>query len=311
MGSQPTLQNKWAVVGGALGLMTYDHMLSIGREVEYVWRKKMTTAGGIYIAIRYASMTSNLLMCAGITVAFDLMGAIIIMGAASFSSLRAYALCQRKYIAIIVLVLGCMNAVPSIYAAIRNRAGYNPGPNNLRTVCDLQLITSFYSAIIFGRSCGVIGDFIVLVLTWRHAGPRKGGPKRFSITTALFQNGLAYFGALCFVNLLNLVLVNHVELLLNLLGIISTTTVVFTCRFILDLFEASDGTRMDTVPTLPSMAPSRAVGLRNVGAVSTTGRSQGVFDADLTLRGADDCESVCDNKPDFDAYELQMNPGRK
>ncbi|KAH9937755.1 uncharacterized protein BXZ73DRAFT_99977 [Epithele typhae] len=235
MGSQPTLQNKWAVIGGALGLITYDHMISIGREVE----------------------------CAGITVAFDLMGAIIIMGAASFSSLRAYALCQRKYIAIIVLVLGCMNAVPSIYAAIRNRAGYNPGPNNLRTVCDVD-----------------------------------------------FSQFLPLRNALCFVNLLNLILVNHVELLLNLLGIISTTTVVLTCRFILDLFEASDGTRMDTLPTVPSMAPSRAVAFRNVGTVSASGPSQGVFDADLTWRGADDGESVCDNKHDY-GYELQVNPGRK
>ncbi|KAH9937757.1 uncharacterized protein BXZ73DRAFT_76409 [Epithele typhae] len=302
MGSQPTLQNKWAVIGGALGLITYDHMISIGREVEYVWRKKMTTAGGIYIAIRYASLTSNMLMCAGITVAFDLMGAIIIMGAA-------------------FLVLGCMNAVPSIYAAIRNRAGYNPGPNNLRTVCDVDFsqflplrnirhLTWYQTAIIFGRSCGVISDFMVLVLTWKHAGPRKGGPKRFSITTALFQNGLAYFGALCFVNLLNLVLVNHVELLLNLLGIISATTVVLTCRFILDLFEASDGTRMDTLPTVPSMAPSRAVAFRNVGTASASGPSQGVFDADLTWRAVDDGESVCDNKHDY-GYELQVNPGRK
>ncbi|KAH9941667.1 uncharacterized protein BXZ73DRAFT_74869 [Epithele typhae] len=291
-------------------VMTYDHILNIDREVQYVWRKKIASAGVIYIAIRYSSLTSNMLICNGITVAFSVMGAIIIMGSALFSALRAYALCRRNSIALLVLVLGSANAVPSIYAAVKNRATYDPGPYNLDTVCDVDF-----------------SQFLSL---------RKGSSRRrFGLTTALFQNGnyvvvgVAYFAALLVCNLLNLVFVTNVEVTLRFkrfmppsklkadvtfpaLARSHGTSVILTCRFILDLFEASDGSRLEPGPTAPShLRPSHpAPAYRNVGGgFSVTSLSQGVFDAGVTWHDAEDSESACSNEPDYN-YELQTKPSQ-
>ncbi|KAH9941662.1 uncharacterized protein BXZ73DRAFT_98049 [Epithele typhae] len=154
------LQSEWAVVG-AITVTTYDYLLIFDREVRYVWRKKFTSAGAIYIAIRYSCLASNILTllnffywpgkstpttltplswqkCNGITVAFSVLGGIMLMAAAVFSSLRSYALCQHKRVAFLVLVLGSSNAFPSIYAAIKNKATYDPGPFGVNVICTVD-----------------------------------------------------------------------------------------------------------------------------------------------------------------------------
>ncbi|KAH9941680.1 uncharacterized protein BXZ73DRAFT_98069 [Epithele typhae] len=61
MGSQgPTLENKWAVVG-CVSLISYDYFLTLDREIEYIWRRRITSASAIYIVTRYSSLASNIL----------------------------------------------------------------------------------------------------------------------------------------------------------------------------------------------------------------------------------------------------------
>ncbi|KAH9941661.1 uncharacterized protein BXZ73DRAFT_98048 [Epithele typhae] len=282
------LQSEWAVVG-AIVVTSYDYLLIFDREVQYVWRKKFTSAGAIYIAIRYSCLASNILVfltsslsranqhqsthnpaapvCASLR-------AVMLIAAAVFSSLRSYALYQRKPVAFLVLVLGFANSVPSIYAAIRDTSIYDPSGGNVMCVVDFSQFLSF----------------------------RKGKPA-FSLTTAFFDNGVAYFAALLFCNVMNLVFVNNAELLYDLIGGMSacvssypspspllttsrcSMTVLLTTRFILNLFEASDPTIYTT--TVNSLSPSRAVAFR-----------------------PGDNESVCSNKEGY-GYELQVNPGRR
>ncbi|KAH9941678.1 uncharacterized protein BXZ73DRAFT_98066 [Epithele typhae] len=59
------LESKWAMVS-AIGkwytwTITYDHFLTLDVEIKHIWSRKMTSAGAIYVVIRYSSLVSNIL----------------------------------------------------------------------------------------------------------------------------------------------------------------------------------------------------------------------------------------------------------
>ncbi|KAH9941693.1 uncharacterized protein BXZ73DRAFT_98084 [Epithele typhae] len=237
------------------------------------------------------------------------MGAVIIMGAAVFSSLRAHALCQYKPISCLVLVLGSVNAVPLVYTAIHNKATYNPGLNNVNAICDVDL-----------------SPFISF---------RKDHPWAF-LWGSFFQNGVLYFVVLLLVNVLNLCFVNNVQARLHLMRLMPSlakfeadvslpdlaqfhrTAAVLTCRFILDLFEASMRTRwVSTGPTLhlsnvPALRPSRSLAFQDAGGLAAAGHSQQIFNADIIWHRAElDSEDVDGATDDYD-FELQsVDPERR
>ncbi|KAH9918745.1 uncharacterized protein BXZ73DRAFT_105140 [Epithele typhae] len=173
------------------------------------------------------------------------MAAVVIMSSAVFSSLRAYALCQRKRTSFLVLALGSANAVPSVFGAIKTRATLN----NIDAACDVD-----------------------------------------------YSQFLSFRNALLAMNVVNLAFINNVKLLFILVGGIAATTVLLTCRFILDLFEASarGGSGASStlrLSALPSLWPSRSLAV----------------DADASWRGrTEDGESVCSNPDDRHGFELQV-----
>ncbi|KAH9941677.1 uncharacterized protein BXZ73DRAFT_98065 [Epithele typhae] len=204
----------------------------------------------------------------------------MLISGAVFSSLRAHALRQWKPLTFCILVLGSGNAVPSLYAAIKTRSTYDPGPNNLLTLCN--------------------ADF-------SHFESFRKGP------LVLFFLGVSYFAALLVVNVMNLAFINNVQLLFNLIGALTAITVVLTCRFILDLFEASTRARYGTLPTLhlSAMVRSRSLAFQQVGGVGATGASAGIFGADVSWDGSEESESDWSKKDDY-GFELQpMNPERQ
>ncbi|KAH9941687.1 uncharacterized protein BXZ73DRAFT_41766, partial [Epithele typhae] len=43
-------------------LITYDYFLTLDREIQYIWRRKFTSASAIYIVTRYSSLASNIVI---------------------------------------------------------------------------------------------------------------------------------------------------------------------------------------------------------------------------------------------------------
>ncbi|KAH9941674.1 uncharacterized protein BXZ73DRAFT_98062 [Epithele typhae] len=292
MSSQITLsalQSKWAVVG-SIAIVSYDYFLTLDREIQYIWRRKFTSASAIYIVTRYSSLAANIFTllnffpwpgkstptslipsawqkCNALARAFTATATVIIMSSAVFSSLRAYALCQCKPVSYLVLALGSGNAVPLIYEVIKTQATYDPGTNNIDTMCKVD-----------------------------------------------FSPFISFRNALLVLNVMNLVFIKEVKVTLHLLsldfiGALSATAAVLTCRFILDLFEASTRTRFGTGPTvrlsaMPSMILSRSLASRHVGGPDVTGTSQGIFDADVSRHRTEESESVYGTTDDYD-FELQ------
>ncbi|KAH9941699.1 uncharacterized protein BXZ73DRAFT_98090 [Epithele typhae] len=270
------LQSRWAVVG-SLAIVGYDYFLTLDREIQYIWKRKISSASVIYIVIRYSSLASNVLTLLNFfswpgksTPKYarrrSLVIAIIVCSAV-FSSLRAHALCQRKIISYLILALGVGNAVPSVYGAIMTRASYNPGPDNINAMCNM--------------------DF-----------------SRFTV----FRN------ALLVVNVMNLAFIDNLQLLFLLIDALTVTTVILTCRFVLDLFEASAiapaGSRPTVrLSTVPTSRPTRPLAPRHVDGPGPTSSSRGIFDS---RRRMEDSESVYSTTDDYD-FELQpvSSKGRK
>ncbi|KAH9918383.1 uncharacterized protein BXZ73DRAFT_80613 [Epithele typhae] len=271
----------------SVAIVCYDHFLTFDREIQ----------------------------CNAITLAFSMLAAVIIVCSA-------------------VLVLGSANAVPSIYTAIKTRTVYNPGLNDTNAICnvDFSLFISFRNdrrwACLRGclrpsGSCfdvetcktvhgkrepeiyphdGLLSEWCYILRVSHTSLP----PLSSSFTRHMCS-------ALLCVNALNLAFVNSVQLLLVLSGAISAMTVLLTCRFILDLFEASAGARFGTAPTIhlstmPSFGASRSLAFGHVGGLGTTRHSQGIFDADISWRRTEDGESVYSGPDDY-GFELQVDPG--
>ncbi|KAH9918382.1 uncharacterized protein BXZ73DRAFT_80612 [Epithele typhae] len=296
MGSQvilSALRSQWAVVG-SISVVCYDYFLTFDREIQYVWRRRITSASAIYIAIRYSSVATIILTlfgffassgqstlvrafpspnkywtpltplnwqtCTAITRAFSAVSTVILTSSA-------------------VLVLGFANAVPSIVSTLNLSSAllYPTQPWDFLRPSDIE------------PTCHV--DFSQFI-SFR----KKRKPEVYPYD--------GFFSEWCHI----------LRLLLVLSGSISAMTVLLTCRFILDLFEASAGARFGTAPTIhlstvPSLRTSRSLAFGHVGGPDTTGHSQGIFDADISWRRpTEDSENVRGNPDDY-GFELRVDPG--
>ncbi|KAH9941672.1 uncharacterized protein BXZ73DRAFT_74874 [Epithele typhae] len=314
MGSQPTnvavnvsaswrarasFQNKCTAVGGVT-LITYDYLLTLDREIRYIWRGKFTGASAIYIVTRYSSLASHIVnslnlfpwpgdssavsvfltpepqqipatsdalnvadvrtqprLCHGTTVAFSVMGAVVVVGAAA---------------------LGSANAVPLVYGATKIRSRHIPGPNNISTKCIVDFLRHKSFRTDHRRT-----------FLWSYL--RLAGPYVDVETCKAMERK------------------RTPEISPAFVGALPGTAAVLTSRFILDLFEASTRTRFGTGPTvrlsdMPSMVPSRLLASRHVGGLAAAGPSRGIFDADVSWRGTEDSESVSGTTDDYD-FELR------
>ncbi|KAH9918744.1 uncharacterized protein BXZ73DRAFT_105139 [Epithele typhae] len=58
MGSHLTLQEQWVAVG-AMAVVSYDHILTLDREIQYIWRRKITGASATYVVMRCSSLAAT------------------------------------------------------------------------------------------------------------------------------------------------------------------------------------------------------------------------------------------------------------
>ncbi|KAH9941660.1 uncharacterized protein BXZ73DRAFT_74865 [Epithele typhae] len=325
-----TLESLWVAVG-SLALVGYDYLLTLDREIKYIWTRKVTSASVIYVITRYCSLTAIVLTllnffpwpgkssfkCNAIARSDSALDAAIILSSATFSSFRAYALCRRKSVAFLVFALELdveLMAWYSQYGAIKVGASYNPGPNNTNVLCDMD----FSSLVPLRRLTPSYHQ-----VTWKRTWPWKEGERpKFGLATVLFNDGVAYFLALLVANVINLAFVNNVQvprflfdvppkltpfpqLLFALVGWISATTVLFTCHFILDLLEAAAragglGGEPECMSSVPEVI--QPISFRNTGGIGAPGDEPlGVYDA---VR-SEESESLYTYDYDF---ELQESP---
>ncbi|OBZ67925.1 hypothetical protein A0H81_12162 [Grifola frondosa] len=188
----------------ATALFCYDYFLTLGSEVEHIWRTKISIATLVFYAVRYSALFSTIFVILDIIPGRDMtmevrvfnqttstvfnseyisctvyvriemgMNFVLLCGAATFSALRAYALWGRnKWVLIFTLALGLVNPAISLYQYIINIPGVNTFTIESCGVVSQQPaeITEESAYIYVGyfgaRASSVVADAAVLGLTW-------------------------------------------------------------------------------------------------------------------------------------------------
>ncbi|KAI0662104.1 hypothetical protein C8Q70DRAFT_1051593 [Cubamyces menziesii] len=106
-----TLDNRIGIA--AVVLLIYEHVITFGPEVQYVWARKKTGASLLFISIRYTAFLSLALLEA-LSYLPDMPKEYILW--AAFSALRALALSEMNWtLASAVFIIACGPTVINLW----------------------------------------------------------------------------------------------------------------------------------------------------------------------------------------------------
>ncbi|RPD61323.1 hypothetical protein L227DRAFT_652608, partial [Lentinus tigrinus ALCF2SS1-6] len=233
-------------------LIIYEYCITFHREVNQIWRRGFSSSTLLVYAVRYPAVINPLFVlldlvpwnrqsdrsCAILVRSEMALNVLLLCSAAVFSSLRAYALCaQNITILVVVLGLGLMNPVISIYTFVETPSTYE------KHWCNRSCEVS--AGMIGARASAMLADAIVLVVTWKRTWSIRVEVSSFartsSLTQTLMRDGTVYFVVLLIVNLIGLALIRRIDLVEPMSTWIAIFTSILTSRFIIDLHEASNG----------------------------------------------------------------------
>jgi len=205
-------------------VVIYDSFLCADQEYRLIWRRKFTATSIIYILNRGAYLwcsVSSLIVLFGpqtevicqvthhFEYAFSLLYFLVL---ASFSSLRVWAIWGRGWLpALVVFGLLLVPLTTNLYTDILLKFD-NIIPYSVPLggcVWDANISDSMFSGLaITTRSCVIVADAIVLLVTWiktydvRRTALQAGlKPK---LGNLLLRDGTLYFGACLILNVLQL-----------------------------------------------------------------------------------------------------------
>ncbi|KAI0692852.1 hypothetical protein C8T65DRAFT_744955 [Cerioporus squamosus] len=244
----------------AFALLSFEWVITLDREARLVWGQKATVATILFVLNRYWLFLEYITQVITIyplsNLSFqgcDAVGYMVIIGNAGppyiwalFSTLRAYALSRRKWW---VIPLTSVWFIPHLvmeslyYSHLRPLEA--PSPLNCvlsSTFPETEWIHLLYRTIA-SRTCAIVGDLVVLVITWHSTyGIRKataGLQVRTSLTDALLKDGTLYFVCLLVLNLLN-IFVNAFPRTSDVTAFQDPITSILISRFILNLRDVAD-----------------------------------------------------------------------
>ncbi|KAI0769555.1 hypothetical protein BC629DRAFT_792037 [Irpex lacteus] len=233
-------------------LFLYDSAITLSIEAKVIWRRKWTAMTWLYAFMRYSSIAlipltfvpsdiGNFDSCKAATYISDVLFLIQYLCFALFSAMRVYALSEGRHIVAGLVFL--LNLVPfatnlfnmSIIRVIMDSELCSDVPSESVTA-GLNLLLSLFS-----RISVVIGDVLVLVVTWRKTAQSYSTARRLNIkaplAAMLLRDGTLYFVILLILNVLQIIGRNVP--ILNALDIVApffdTLPPLIVCRFILDL----------------------------------------------------------------------------
>ncbi|KZT07031.1 uncharacterized protein LAESUDRAFT_725365 [Laetiporus sulphureus 93-53] len=244
-------------------LCCYDYILTLDREIKYIWKADLSLATSLYYAFRYAALFNTIMVLltriawpswqsistCGIVLRVQMvLDIIVLVSATIFAALRVYAIFScNKWMFGLVLLSGMINPVISIYIFVI-------------TSPDLFAVTGFQACIfsivgslpsyetwmIAARAASLVSDGLVLTLTCMKTvrktdfklGFIKSSPGS-SLQDILLRDTTLCFAFLCVVNVIGIATGRLTEFI----DIWQTWTAILTSvllsRLALDLREAS------------------------------------------------------------------------
>ncbi|OJT08433.1 hypothetical protein TRAPUB_616 [Trametes pubescens] len=282
-----TLFNETYYTFAAFALLAYEYVITFDREVRLVWGGGVTGANTLFVLNRYwlffqyvtqvvttypiSQTVSTVLLT---RLGYKLTSYRVGNGGppfiwAVFSTLRGYALSGRKWwIAILIFAFYVPDIVlTAIYYSRLVPVAVEP-PFNCLLASDLPEATwihcksvhcefagSLLTALavtIASRVCLIVGDLIVLIVTWHSTFSITRAAQvaniRMSLTGAILKDGTLYFACLLILNVVNII-VNAVPNSSAVSAFQDPVTSILVSRFLLNLRDTLGGDMRDTRPS--------------------------------------------------------------
>ncbi|RPD72779.1 hypothetical protein L226DRAFT_146660 [Lentinus tigrinus ALCF2SS1-7] len=259
-------------------LLTFDWVISLGCEINLIWRNQKRSASLLYVFNRYCVMLEWFLGIITIQRVSDLvrlywtevvLGLLSMLGPALFSALRVYAL-SGKHRALTGLTFGL--ALIPIFVNVSTE--YQSHPVNIDPPynCSLDSTTSPSVALtvtFVSRSTSTLADLIAIAVTWR-ATYRSSRLASETIDAPTFHqillhNGSVYFVVLATLNILHILMTalsfkvttGSESYVINFIDPIAS---ILVCRFLISLQEAERYSHSESEATHSFVAPNFSVG---------------------------------------------------
>ncbi|PCH40419.1 hypothetical protein WOLCODRAFT_136864 [Wolfiporia cocos MD-104 SS10] len=243
-------------------LIFYDHLLTMSREVDYIWRAKMTMSTIVFYGSRYAALTygvfgisqifswNNYASCVAMNLIPQILMMVLLLMWTTFSAIRAYAISGHNPYATVcvgLLALVSLSCIMYIVANLRfSRAPSSTGSCSTFFSFTQHLMNKVSTA---ARVCLIASEttvLIILIICTPDTDITKA-----SFAASMRRNGLVYFAVMVLLNILDAVLFVKGVFYNVFPSFISPLSSIIISRFVLDLREEFDQSSDETL--LPSM----------------------------------------------------------
>ncbi|KAI1794289.1 hypothetical protein LXA43DRAFT_996398 [Ganoderma leucocontextum] len=291
-------------------LVFYEYAITIGLEVQQIWRRKISGVTALFILTRYITLLHRILVvislsslhsldtCYIVTWLQAFTTSILIVIMSAIAAIRVFALWNRDWrLFAVVMIAGLFPAFTNLY--FRSASAVFLAPSKLYTCQSVPIAMSaltYENWSIATRVVSIFSDGMVVVLTWlktyRVFVLTRGVAFRTNYSTLILRDGTLYFLAVCVLNVVAIVFVMDIGS--NLLNdIIVTLSSILMSRFLLNLRNQRTRNERQSISITPSMALS--------SRPFSTGKSSS--DVSHSMAGSmigDDGNDNHDTDPDWD-----------
>ncbi|OCH92797.1 hypothetical protein OBBRIDRAFT_886033 [Obba rivulosa] len=314
----------------ACAIVFYDHVVTLSREVELMWGRKLTSVIMLFYLNRwsifvwavmqfaYLNNLATLPSCEGVDFFSDAVGILLYAIWAVFSGIRIYAISGGSWwLALVVFLLSLVaigtnaygwyavawfqiNSLPVLGAACFSG-------RNVSAATDTALTIS-------SRTCQIIADILVLIVTWYKTYALKRAAVRNNIeaplATTLLRDGSISFLALLVLNVVDIAGWST-NLFIYGSSFITPLSSIVISRFLLDLRQITYSQHDDPSNVSPSTVHSQPSSIRfrsfvdNIGEQLDLGSRTSDQDMDWV---EDDSETNAGETIGMDAYDDEAGP---
>ncbi|KAM5545109.1 hypothetical protein V8D89_001220 [Ganoderma adspersum] len=257
-----TLMTAQYYTFATFAFVTYDWLINLDEEIRCFWDfskgRRLTAAALLYGLSRYPPIVLTILQLQTIFPMSDKVPIIpFALTPAVFSAIRVYTLApERKPIAVVTFLILFVPAFIISMVNATDTPEVLPSPFNCtNNPAPIPAVVG-HRLTIAGRICSILGDMIVLFVTWHKTyttyRAQKGVLKGPSIARVLLYNGSTYFIIITIMNVLESILSQAPSVLA--LGNFATyasppLTAILICRFLFDLRQADRTTAAALSPS--------------------------------------------------------------
>ncbi|RDX52001.1 hypothetical protein OH76DRAFT_1400910 [Lentinus brumalis] len=288
-----SLQPDAYVALSAIVFFLYDYIITVGREVELFWTRKVTGASVLFFFIRYGTILYKILdlvvyapvsdkSCSMLFQAFTMVEILRYLPFAVFAGMRAWALSTNWMLSSLVLALSLLPLAVNLARFSFGISGENVPIIGCEGTAADPTSAQVLLWPILSRAGFILADLLLVVITWRSLArgnerTRLSNGKRMTFADILFWNGTLYFVTLFTLNVLHLSF--SLPALFNDDGISDITvftdplSAVLIYRFLLDLQEANQRVvRLDADDPLSTMDSVESLSFvaRTMGSLRST-----------------------------------------